>query len=88
MPDLSKIDPALLQRVEALISEGLDCSAIGRTVERPREWVAAVGQQLELAEYARSDHPVKQALLELYAQGDLRIVGFRNGQIVWQAIDQ
>ena len=72
------------QRIEALISEGLSCTEIGRIVGAPRERVAAVAQQLELERYEQSGNPVQQALLELYRLGEIRIDGFRNGQIVWQ----
>ena len=72
------------QRIEALISEGLSCTEIGRIVGTPRERVVAVAQQLELERYEQSGNPVQQALLELYRLGEIRIDGFRNGQIVWQ----
>ena len=72
------------QRIEALISEGLSCTEIGRIVGTPRERVVAVAQQLELERYEQSGNPVQRALLELYRLGEIRIDGFRNGQIVWQ----
>jgi hypothetical protein len=84
MPDLATIDPAELQQVETLCAEGLDCSAIGRIINRSREWVAAVAQQLELAQYERSGNPTRLALLELYRQGCIQAAGFRDGQIVWK----
>ena len=72
------------QRIEALISEGLSCAEIGRIVGTPRERVVAVAQQLELERYEQSGNPVQEALLNLYRLGEIRMDGFRNGQIVWQ----
>ncbi len=40
--------------------------------------------QLELSQYERSGNSVHLALLDLYRQGQLRIGGMRDGQIVWQ----
>ena len=80
MADLAQVH----QRIEALISEGLSCTEIGRIVGLSQERVAAVAQQLELERYKRSDNPVQHALLELWRTGEIRIGGFRNGQIVWQ----
>jgi hypothetical protein len=40
--------------------------------------------QLELSQYERSYNPVHLALLDLYRQGQLRIGGMREGQIVLQ----
>ena len=75
-------------RIEALISEGLCCTEIGRIVGSTRERVAAVAQQLELDRYERSDNPIQQALLELYRTGEIRMGGFRDGQIVWQVNEE
>ena len=40
----------------------------------------------ELAEYARSQCPVKQAFLSLYLKGLIKPSGFRNGQIIWKEL--
>ena len=40
----------------------------------------------ELAEYARSKSPVKQALLEPYTNGQIKPSGFRDGKIIWKDV--
>jgi len=84
MADLSTIELAELERIDALRAEGHDCTAIGRALHRSREWVTAVLIQMELADYEVSTNPVKRALFELHEQGDIRANGVRNGEVLWQ----